>query len=173
MASYYYLISSLPMLDAGGELPFSYAEFLSMCASAVEEEEYEVLKGLTAASESGPLVEEWAKFYGALANELTYQRNVKLGRACEPPAERDPDAMKTVAAALNAKNPLEAENLLFSLEFEKLDEMTALHYFDDVVLNGYALKLKLLERRRAFEHDAGKTEFTRLLGELQRQLTDI
>ena len=35
MASYYYLISSLPMLKTQGEPPMDYAAFLAMCRSAV------------------------------------------------------------------------------------------------------------------------------------------
>ena len=31
MASYYYLISSLPMLKTQGEPPMDYAAFLAMC----------------------------------------------------------------------------------------------------------------------------------------------
>lgn len=35
MASYYYLISSLPMLKTQGEPPMDYGTFLDMCKAAV------------------------------------------------------------------------------------------------------------------------------------------
>lgn len=53
MASYYYLISSLPMLKTQGEPPMDYAAFLAMCKSAVSSGVYQTLEELTAASGQG------------------------------------------------------------------------------------------------------------------------
>ena len=47
MASYYYLISSLPMLKTQGEPPMDYAAFLAMCKSAVSSGVYQSLEELT------------------------------------------------------------------------------------------------------------------------------
>lgn len=173
MAAYYYLISSLPSLRSDGEMPFDYGTFLSMCRSAVSAREYGLLEGLTPDSDQGPLFREWSRFYGVLAKEMAYQRKQKLGRACAAPAERDQDAVRVVTAALNAKNPLEAENMLLALEFEKLDSLVSMHYFDDYVLNGYALKLKLLERKASFKTESGKQEFKRLFDGIQQQILSI
>lgn len=170
MASYYYLIAGLPMLRADGEIPFGYDEFLSQCSGAVDGETYRKLETLTLASDEGPLLEDWAVFYRQLAGELTYQRLLKLGRSAEPPAERDADAIKAVTAAIAAKNPLEAEELLLTLQFEKLDELVSLHFFDETVLFGYALKLKLLERKCAFDKASGRAEFDRLFHTVQEQV---
>ena len=46
MASYYYLISSLPMLKTQGEPPMDYAEFLRQCRTAVSPGVYETLATL-------------------------------------------------------------------------------------------------------------------------------
>lgn len=173
MAAYYYLISSLPSLRSDGEMPFDYGTFLSMCRSAVSAKEYALLEGLTANTDEGPLFKEWGRFYGVLAKEMAYQRKQKLGRACAVPSERDQDAVRVVGAALNAKNPLEAENMLLALEFEKLDSLVSMHYFDDYVLNGYALKLKLLERKASFKTESGKKEFKRLFDGIQQQILSI
>lgn len=170
MASYYYLIAGLPMLRADGEIPFGYEEFLSQCASAVDEETYEKLASLTLASDEGPLLSDWAVFYRQFAEELAYQRLVRMGRPAEVPAERDADAIKAVTAAIAAKNPLEAEEILLELQFEKLDELVSLHFFDETVLFGYALKLRLLERKAAFDKAAGRAEFDRLFRTVQEQV---
>ena len=37
MASYYYLIASLPELRADGDLPITYDEFLTLCQSNVSD----------------------------------------------------------------------------------------------------------------------------------------
>ena len=81
MASYYYLIASLPELKADGEMPITYSEFLNCCQSNVSDSDYELLENLTLSSTEGPLVSEWAKFYGMLKKELSYQRSMNLGKS--------------------------------------------------------------------------------------------
>ena len=66
MASYYYLIASLPELRADGDMPITYEEFLTLCQGNVSESDFELLKNLTLNSKEGPLVTEWAKFYEML-----------------------------------------------------------------------------------------------------------
>ena len=80
MASYYYLISSLPMLRTNAEPPLDYPAFLDMCKTSVSASAYRTLENLTVKSDKGPLLSEWAAFYQALTEELNYQRNQKLGR---------------------------------------------------------------------------------------------
>ena len=173
MSSLYYLMASLPMLKADGEMPFSYNEFLRLCQGNVGETRYQMLRELTVASNEGPLVSDWAKFYGVLNAELTYQRNQRLGRSCQAPLERADGAIRTVTAAMNEKNPLEAEKMLLALQFEKLDELVNLHYFDECALVGYALKLKLLERKTVFRQDKGRAEFNRITDGLQKQIINM
>ena len=164
MASYYYLISSLPMLRTQGEPPMDYAAFLAMCRSAVSAGVYRTLEELTVDSDKGPLLSEWAGFYRALCRELTYQRNVKLGRPCAVPSDRDAGIVQTVTAAVNAENPLEGERLLLDLEFRRLDGMIGLHY---------AMKLQLLERQRTFRYESGKRAFDGLMQSIRQQVSSL
>lgn len=173
MSSYYYLMSSLPMLKADGEMPFSYRTFLDMCRGNISESLCELLIGLTPESNEGPMIAQWGKFYGILKEELTYQRRVRLGKTCQAPVERDEAVIRTVTAAMNEENPLEAEQVLLALQFEKLDELVNMHYFDNSALVGYALKLKLLERKTVFCHDEGRTEFDRIADGLQKQVMNM
>ena len=170
MASYYYLISSLPMLRTQGEPPMDYAAFLAMCRSAVSAGVYRTLEELTVDSDKGPLLSEWAGFYKALCRELTYQRNVKLGRPCAVPSDRDAGIVQTVTAAVNAENPLEGEQLLLDLEFRRLDDMIGLHNFDDHALYGYAMKL---ERQRTFRYESGKRAFDGLMQNIRQQVSSL
>ena len=89
MASYYYLISSLPMLRTNAEPPLDYPAFLDMCKTSVSASAYRTLENLTVKSDKGPLLSEWAAFYQALTEELNYQRNQKLGRPAAAPETRD------------------------------------------------------------------------------------
>ena len=142
MASYYYLISSLPDLRTDGDMPFSYKEFLGMCQSNVSESKYEFLSNLTLSSDEGPLLKDWAVFYNNLMSELNAQRSANLGRAYLKSYDKDSVLSQVVGTVLAAKNPLEAEKILLDYEFENLDSLVGLHTFDDVYLFGYAVKLK-------------------------------
>ena len=171
--SYYYLISSLPMLKPDGDMPISYEQFLGLCKSSLDEQKLSLLTDLTLMSTNGPLVKEWAIFYQELNQELTYQRSQRLGIKAKLPDFRYEQISKLVSQALNHKNPLSAELMLLELEFQKLDELIGLHYFDEEALFGYALKLKLLERKSSFKIEQGKAEFNRIIVKLEEQIMSM
>ena len=173
MASYYYLISSLPELRADGEMPLSYEEFLSCCQSNVSDENYKLLENLTLDSTEGPLVDEWSNFYGMLTKELSYQRSLNLGKTYSTAYDKDGLISQVVASAISAKNPLDAEKILLEYEFENLDTLVGMHMFDDYVLFGYAIKLKLLERQSSFEKEKGQAEFKSLFDGIQQRVYDL
>ena len=173
MASYYNLIASLPELSADGDMPITYSEFLSCCQSNVSDSDYELLKDLTLSSTEGPLVKEWSEFYGMLSKELNYQRSMNLGKSYSSAYDKDGFIAQVVGSALAAKNPLEAERILLEYEFENLDSLVGLHMFDDYVLFGYAIKLKLLERLNSFEQTKGKAEFRSLFDGIQQRVYSL
>lgn len=171
--AYYYLISSLPMLKSDGDMPLSYEQFLEMCRGEVNESKYEILENLSLSSNEGPLISEWAKFYGVLKEELTFQRNIRLGRKAQLPSIRDDSVSKVIYSAINNQNPLAAEETLLSLEFQRLDELVGIHYFDDYALIGYALKLKLLERKNSFDYKKGSAELNKIIKKLEHEIMSI
>lgn len=161
------------MLRADGDMPLSYDKFLENCRGALSDAKYKMVSELTLSSTEGPLVSEWSKFYGALKAELTYQRNVRLGRKAVVTHEREESVTKLISSAMNNKNPLAAEEMLLTLEFERLDELIGIHSFDDHALMGYALKLKLLERKKAFKKELGKKELDRIVDNLEREIISM
>ena len=173
MASYYYLISSLPDLRTDGDMPMTYDEFLDMCQSNVSESKYELLKNLTLSSEEGPLLKEWSAFYKNLMGEINYQRSVSLGRPYLTSYDKDSVIAQVAGAAMAAKNPLEAEKILLECEFDNLDSLVGLHTFDDRYLFGYAIKLKLLERQSCFVQSKGQKEFKRLFDQVQQRVYSL
>lgn len=173
MASYYYLAASLPTLTTDGEMPIDYETFLTCCQGNMSESKYQLLKELTLSSTEGPLIKEWSVFYTNLMKELNNQRSARLGKSYPASYDKDPGAQAVVSAALSAKNPLEAEKILLDYEFDYLDTLTGLHVFDDYVIFGYAIKLKLLERRNCFTHDKGEAEFTNLFTQVQQRVLNL
>ena len=173
MASYYYLIASLPDLRSDSDMPISYEEFLALCKPNVSESCYRLLEGLTLSSSEGPLVKDWYAMYQKLMSELNHQRSVRLGKSYPAEYEKDYMASQAASAAMNAKNPLEAEKILLDYEFENLDSLVGLHAFDDIYLFGYAIKLKLLERQGCFVQEKGKEEFKRLFDQVQQRVYSL
>ena len=173
MASYYYLISSLPNLNSDGDMPMSYEDFLQCCRGNVSEEDYSLLEQLTLSSTKGPLVEEWAASYGTLMRELNAQRSMALGKSYPQGFEKDGMNTRVIGEVLAAGNPLEAEQILLDHEFGILDTLVGLHMFDDYVLFGYAIKLKLLERKSCFEKEKGKAEFKHLFDTIQQRVYSL
>ena len=173
MASYYYLISSLPTLNSDGDMPMTYEEFLLNCQGNVSETTYNRLKDLTLMSSEGPLLNEWAATYGMLTRELNSQRSAALGKQYPSGFDKDGANVQVASAALAAKNPLEAEQILLDYEFELLDTLVGMHMFDDHVLYGYALKLKLLERKSCFHKEKGQAEFKHLFDQAQQRVYSL
>ncbi len=156
------------MLRAEGKSPLSYPEFLAMCKTSVGERKYAQLEALTLSDDRGPLLGEWSKFYRACRRELGALRRKRHGRPASDAA--DGALSGAIAAAIANKDPLEAENALLALQFQKVDELIGNHLFDDCALMGYALKLKLLERKDVFEQGSGRAELERILGGLEEQI---
>ena len=105
--------------------------------------------------------------------ELNSQRSLALGKPYPTGFDRDGMNTQVVTAVLNARNPLEAEQILLDHEFDLLDSLVGLHMFDDYVLFGYAVKLKLLERKNCFEKEKGKSEFKHLFDEIQQRVYSL
>ena len=173
MASYYYLISSLPDLRTDGDMPLTYAEFLDMCRSDVSEDKMQILENLTLSSTKGPILKEWSEFYGNLTKELNSQRSARLGKQYPVSFDKDYTLTQVAAAAIAAKNPLDAEKILLDCEFDNLDSLVGLHAFDDEYLFGYAIKLKLLERQSCFVQKKGQAEFKRLFDNVQQRVYSL
>jgi len=176
MSSYYYLISSLPTLSTETNV-ITYGSFLQMCKTSLNSNTYEELSKLSLndmdSFKGCALVREFGKYYSRLRKELSYQRNQKLSKPAEKPSESDSEIEKTVSMAMNAKDPLEAENILLNAQFDFADSLCTMHYFDDYVLFAYALKIRLLERKLIFKHDVGLEEFNRLFNVIQKQIDGV
>ena len=161
------------MLRADGDMPFGYDEFISMCEGSVQGKTLDTLKNLTLTSDGAGILGEWEKYYSELSEQLAYSRKIKLSQKANQPLFASDEAVKAVNSAMNEKNPLNAEFILLEYQFKKLDELIGSHNFDEYALFGYALKLKLLERKTVFDKEIGKSELMRIVKNIRKQVTDI
>lgn len=175
MSSHYYLMASLPSLYYDAPVPMTYEQFLEVCREQVSPSTFEALSTLFSGNGEGKsgLVGQWEQYYTKLMNELTEQRCRRLGKSCPEYPEREVEIKEVIKAAMNSKNPLEAENLLIKSEFEFIDSRCSQHYFDDYALTGYALKLRILGRKAMFSTEEGSAEFSKLLDYIQSEIKSV
>lgn len=177
MASYYYLVATLPMLKFDDAAPFGSAAFLEMCKGKVSPSDYETLsKALSGELSGHPFLKKWQSFTRMVKAELNDQRSRKLSRSdarYHNDGPREFRISEAVRLAVGTDNPLEGELALMHLSWKYLEELAVLHTFDLEGLLCYALKLQLLERKGLFTREDGNAEFKRLFSNLQSEIEKI
>ncbi|MBU1853168.1 MAG: DUF2764 domain-containing protein [Candidatus Omnitrophica bacterium] len=164
MRQYYYLIASLPMLEFGMKIPFSYRQFLLLCREHLSIADMEIIKRVRIEpcediEEDSLSLREWKEFDIALRNEIVRFRAGKKGldpiQYIRGESYLEPYLAGLVQWATNQESPLEAELSLDRLRWERIDGLTRGHYFDIDYLIAYALKLQLLERWERINSEGG------------------
>ncbi len=181
MASYYYLVASLPTLRYDAEAPMSFDQFLQACKGNVGPHHMALLEAATLADTGKPVphnsfLAAWVSYRTMVAKELSDQRARKLdivGDRYRNTGDKEYRIIETVRSALNAPDPLQGELMLMRLYWDFLDEQAGLHTFDMTALMAYAVKLQILERRGRFAQQAGNTEFKHLFSNLQSKIQSI
>lgn len=167
MGQHYYLVSTLPLLFYHTDQAMSRPEFLELCRPLLAKADFRVLSaaGLSsfATGSSGCVVlDKWLEWEKALRNELVKLRAKK--KAVEPEGQLvDYAELLGVAElarqAAAEESPLAAEDRLNRARWDYLDQLEVLHFFDLAKLVIYSLRLQVLERKRLFDRERGKTRF--------------
>lgn len=172
MKQYYYLIASLPMLEFGMKVPFSYERFLSSCREQLDRHDMETIESSSIfpsedARGTSSTLREWKKFDTALRNELVKVRAAKYSkdpqRYIRGDGHIDHSITTFVQWAVNQDSPLESELALDRMRWEKIEDLRRGHYFDIDYLITYALHLQMLERWERINADDGMEALGRLL----------
>ena len=181
MASYYYLVASLPMLRFDADPPLDPEDFLSACRQSVSKHDFELIESVVSGSHDGSAVHNrfigrWNTFLGTLGESLHEHRAANLGLTDESGkahADRDLRVDETVRSAMQAENPLEAELILLRLKWDMAGTLGESHVFDVEVLLTYAIQLLILERKARFVPMEGNAEFKHLFSNLQSIIKSI
>ncbi len=153
--AYYYLIASLPLLEFGTKMPFSYEGFLSMCEEQLSPSDLKIIKetelmSLGDADSRCTTLKEWNNFNIILRNEIAKVRASRqgkdVGKYIRGEDRIDPFIVSFAQWVINQDSPLEAEISLDRSRWEKLDDLGKGHYFDIDYLVTYALKLQISAR---------------------------
>lgn len=97
MASYYYLVASLPSLRYEGSLPFTSESFLKLCTNQLSDAHLEMIRAVLAGEPcSHRFVRSYQHFASMVKKELTEQRSRKLSLS-DPSYKNDGDKEAHIA----------------------------------------------------------------------------
>ncbi|MDD3057905.1 MAG: DUF2764 family protein [Sphaerochaeta sp.] len=174
MASYYYLVASLPSLRYEGSLPFTTESFLKLCTNQLSDTHFAMVRAVLLGQPcSHRFVHSYEHFASMVKKELTEQRSRKLSlsdSSYKNDGDREAHIADVVRQALSMEDVLAAEMLLVQLHWNFIDELCALHTFDIEAVLGYAIKLRMLERKSLFTREEGNAEFKRLFSNIQTEI---
>jgi len=187
VASYYYLVASLPTLFLDEESPITPAEFMAACNQWLDADDARDIHYLmenhsgfakatpdTPASVKGDCANQW------LARETEIRNTIARFRAAKvrvdatlflrPCRELDLYTEKAVAEAMSRPQPLERELGLDQLRWSLLDDLSRFDPFGLPAVIAYALKLKLVERWSVLTVEKGRAAVEEYL---TKQLTEM
>lgn len=177
MASYYYLVSSLPMLRPDGPSPLTTDRFLDACRSTLSARDFHLVRcALDGTPAANKFLRTYQHYVGMIRASLTEARARKLGLPLDRwrnEGEKSYVIDAVVQKAVNDENPLAGEMALIVLEWKYLDELSLGHTFDTDGLLAYALKLALITRKNLFTNEAGNAEFQRLFAKLESDIKSM
>lgn len=170
--SEYYLVSQLPSLDGLGEnvpLPITEEYFIELCQRFLGEKAWEKMKNITlippknGTSTGSVLIDSWFSSEKLLRIALANVRAQRLKKSFDVGSVAiPPEYVKAAAVAIEAENPLEAEEYLNSFRFSILEGLRPSDIFSKEYIFYYAIKLKLLSRLRCFDKNAGEKAYKKI-----------
>ena len=177
MAAYYYLISSLPMLDLDSPVKLDSSAFIELCRDFLPENELEIISSLkiepNETSTNISELEAWKNWETQLRNSLVKYRgkeaNINVNDYLREERDYSSEIEKGVVDAYSKSNPLEREDHLDKVRWSKLEGMEVGHDFDFLKLCLYKLKLLICEKRNKYNLEKGSQDFDEVIAHIYEQ----
>jgi hypothetical protein len=175
MADYYYLVSSLPMLDQFGKPAITLDEFLDSCEQWLTKSDLKVVSELNIVPKAPGIfpsytaAANWNDWEIALRNRLARVRGGKINK--EPGDELlfevgGYQEQEKAIMELSSVNPAEAEKLLDELRWSALEHFEGAHQFDIDKLSTYKIKLMICEKWQPRTQEQGNENFEKIIAEI-------
>ena len=166
-ADLFYFISTLPTLRWSEKAPLSYANFMERCSENFGSDYAQKLAQLQLLPSEEPkslVARQWLDFEAFVRNTVAEFRKAKLRRqnvvfTRHETSHLSPGDVKRIEEIMAIHSPLERENALDLFRWKYLDDLAAAHFYDDSLLEIYALKLLLLEKQASRQLAQGKEAF--------------
>jgi hypothetical protein len=169
VADWYYLAAQLPSFSTSADkapLPITSAQLSELCSRFFDKRSMRLLDGISLEppkipeKTGSPVIDSWNEMENSLRTALALARAQKLGRdfSAANPSIR-PEAVQAARAACGMDNPLAAEQSLNEFRIDFLNRIAPVSLFSTESVFVYALKLKLAERARKFNEEAGMASY--------------
>lgn len=165
----YYLISQLPSLDGMDEnspVPITEERFLELCEGSLRSKvlceltNIKLVPSLDAPKSYSPLIQRFNEGERDLRLALAKVRADKMNKPYDLQNRHLPlELYKVASAAVEIKNPLEAEKFLLQYRLNFLETIRPMDNFSEDYIFYYGLKLKLILRLRQFDVQTGKAVY--------------
>jgi hypothetical protein len=178
VSQYYYTVASLPYIQLESDPPFTEEIFVEMIHEQLGEADAEYVLGaslMPEEDEPAGIRALWFDFTRALRNELTRLRAQKMHWEAESMLRDEASALyslEKLREAVNQQDPLKAEEVLFQIQWNFLDELNVGHFFDVESLTIYLLKLQILWKKQLYMK-GGSEAFTAMYQELSDELASF
>ena len=170
MADYYYLVSTLPLLQLKDAPGTTYDQFLQDCSMWLSAGEMKQVSNARIDIENISLEEvkngmlwNWIVFENSIRNELVKIRAANVGTSPDSylrkHIENDPSIVSLIRDVAKESSPYKAELSLLDVRWDFLSNSEVGHYFDVTALILYSLKLQLLARKELFHVEKGQKVF--------------
>ena len=160
-----YLLASFPTLSLHDPAPLNLEEFFHRCAAHLSESDLSELDAIcsTPPGGSSTFAKHWATAWTVLDTVNRRERLQRLPRTAGDtlpalPGEED-QLRKEALDAWEESDPLRRETALLQAQWNWIDDRRRKAPYSLTDLCGYALQLRLLERRDSWDEPAGRTQF--------------
>ena len=173
MAVFYYLISSLPMLSLEDKPKISSKDFLASCVDSLSANQFSEIRNLSLLPPenlddiTNPVIKEWFDWETCLRNALAKLRSRDTNMDADSVLRNEKDfyseIAKGVQEAMGRSNPIEKEECLDQMRWNKLSSLEVGHNFDYAILCIYRIKLMLCEKRLHWDKVKGNENFDKIV----------
>lgn len=162
-----FLLSSFPSLQLQDPAPLKFETFLHRCARHLPDADLDELNAVCSSPPEGasPFARRWQTLWLQLRNFNDRERAKRLPPDAPeqaPPPFPNPDdrLLHDARRAWEASDPLQREQALLLAQWNWLDTQRRTAPYSSTDLLAYALQLKLLLHRDAWNEETGAVQFT-------------
>ncbi len=180
MSQYYFAVASLPQLVYDMDKIPGIEQFLEICENNVRPGDLALIKSaryddLEEEKIRNKILNEWFVWEKNLRNTLVLLRSKKRNVSPEKYLRKNPELFiddTFIREAFEDDSPLEAEDILNCERWSYLDNVELGHYFDEIKLLVYYLKLQLLWRKKGFDKQKGTRKFNEIIENISGNISD-
>ena len=181
MSQYYFTVASLPHLTYSMDKIPTIEQFLEICGKNLNTKDFKLIESAVIddfedKKSDNKILNNWLIWEKNLRNSLVRLRAKKRNESPDKYLKQNPELFiddKFIREAFEDDSPLNAEDILNRERWSFLDQLELGHYFDEVKLFVYYLKLQLLWRKNKINKEKGIQNFNEIVESFSSELSQV